>query len=120
MKNGTAVGRDHLKAEHLKLGSSNLKVTLRMICERAHASNNYTWKIITCCQNCFRKRRSGLSNVFIIEHLAQRELKKGQRMFTAFIDFKAAFDTIDRWKLLQKMENMGIPEHLIRAVENIY
>lgn len=170
LKERKAAGPDQLKAEHLKLGSADLKENVRMICENAlrgagipndwrearihpiHKKGNpadpsnyrgisigsVAYKlyanIITArleayveeknllpdTQNGFRRARNGLSNVMIIDHLVQRERKRGRQVFASFIDFKAAFDTIDRGKLLQKMKKMGIPEYLIRAIADIY
>jgi hypothetical protein len=48
----------------------------------------------------FRKGRGTVDNVYILDHLARNELrKKGGRMNALFIDFKAAFDKVDRVKI---------------------
>ena len=38
----------------------------------------------------------------------------------AFIDFKKAFDSVDRGKLWTIMSSKGIPAHLITIIQKIY
>jgi hypothetical protein len=69
----------------------------------------------------FRKGRGTVDNVYILDHLARNELrKKGGRMYALFIDFKAAFDKVDRVKMFECMRERGISEWLVRKVEEIY
>jgi hypothetical protein len=69
----------------------------------------------------FRKGRGTVDNVYILDHLARNELrKKGGRMCALFIDFKAAFDKVDRVKMFECMRERGISELLVRKVEEIY
>jgi hypothetical protein len=50
------------------------------------------------------KRRSTMDNVYILDHLTKSELKKkGRRMCALFVDFRAAFDKIDRDKIFECM-----------------
>jgi hypothetical protein len=66
----------------------------------------------------FRKGRGTVDNVYILDHLARNELrKKGGRMYALFIDFKAAFDKVDRVKMFECMRES---EWLVRKVEEIY
>lgn len=56
-------------------------------------------------QTGFRKRKSTIDNVFVLNHLAQRH--KGsdgnkEKIYTLFADLKAAFDRVNRkrlWKI---------------------
>jgi hypothetical protein len=69
----------------------------------------------------FRKGRGTVDNVYILDHLARKEVrKKGGRMYALFIDFKAAFDKVDRVKMFECMRERGISEWLVRKVEEIY
>lgn len=49
----------------------------------------------------FRKGRSTIDNIFVLDHLIHREQqKKGkEKIYALFVDLKAAFDNIDRGKL---------------------
>jgi hypothetical protein len=69
----------------------------------------------------FRRGRGTVDNVYILGHLARNELrKKGGRMCALFIDFKAAFDKVDRVKMFECMRERRISEWLVRKVEEIY
>ena len=70
----------------------------------------------------FRKGRSTLDNIFILDHLAQREDRDGKKdkVYAFFADLKAAFDNVDRGQLWKILREMGIDEELVRKVEEIY
>lgn len=64
----------------------------------------------------FRKGLGTMNNICVLNYLINRELgrKKG-RMVAFFIDFKAAFDSVDRRILIEIMMKKGIREGLIDA-----
>ncbi|XP_020285268.1 golgin subfamily A member 6-like protein 6 [Pseudomyrmex gracilis] len=71
----------------------------------------------------FRKEKSTLDNIYVLNHVVQREKEKerGERKVHAlFIDLKAAFDNVDRKKLWKILEKKGISEGLIKRMKNIY
>lgn len=50
----------------------------------------------------FRKGRSIVDNIFVLNHIIQREkmkVKEENKMYALFVDLKAAFDNVDREKL---------------------
>lgn len=56
--------------------------------------------IIDDTQAGFRKERSTIDNVYILQHVVKREIKKkGGKVFAFFIDLWAAFDSVNRNKL---------------------
>lgn len=71
-------------------------------------------------QNGFRRKRSTIDNIYILNYCAQYAINRGQHLYCAFIDFKAAFDTVNRDKLMRKMKLLNVPEYLIAAVTEIY
>ena len=40
--------------------------------------------------------------------------------YIAFVDFKNAFDSVDRDKLWTIMESKGIPTHLLTIIQAVY
>lgn len=56
--------------------------------------------ILPKSQEGFRKGRGTIDNIFILDHLVQKEKReKDKKIFPVFIDLKAAFDNVDREKL---------------------
>lgn len=50
-------------------------------------------------QSGFRRERSMMDNIFILNHLIQKKKKKGEKeekIYMMFADLKAAFDKVDR------------------------
>nr|XP_022912518.1 uncharacterized protein LOC111423506 [Onthophagus taurus] len=69
----------------------------------------------------FRKEKGPIDNVYVLKHLADRELdKKGGKLYALFLDLKEAFDKMDKGKLWAEMGRRGITEHLIARVKEIY
>jgi len=70
----------------------------------------------------FRRERSTVDNVFILNHLVQRGRKTGEkskRIYALFADLKAAFDNVDRdilWEILRKMKIREV----LKKIEKIY
>lgn len=71
-------------------------------------------------QNGFRSNRSAIDNIYVLNHAVGKALANQRRLYCAFIDFKAAFDTIDRELLLKRLQKLKIPQYLIVAIRNIY
>jgi len=74
-------------------------------------------------QTGFRRGRSILDNIFILNHVMQREKRYGEedgRVYLFFVDLKAAFDKLDKNRLREELRRIGIKEELVRGVEKIY
>jgi len=65
----------------------------------------------------FRKNRSTSDQIFIIRQMIEKHYEHNQDLHMLFVDFKQAFDSIDRYKLYQVMEDTKIPHKLIRLVK---
>ncbi|XP_017879159.1 trichohyalin-like, partial [Ceratina calcarata] len=69
----------------------------------------------------FRRHRGVVDNVYILQHVVEKELKrKGGKIFAFFIDLKSAFDKVDRRKVWLAMRERGIREGLIERTKEIY
>ena len=64
----------------------------------------------------FCKTRSTSDQIFIIRQMNKKHNEHNHDLHMLFVDFKQAFDSIDRYKLYQVMEDMKIPHKLIRLV----
>ncbi|KAL6418016.1 hypothetical protein ACFW04_013055 [Cataglyphis niger] len=71
-------------------------------------------------QTGFRKGLETIDNIFVLNYLVNRQLsKKKGKLVAFFIDLKAAFDSVDRRKLVEAMRERGVRERLIRRSEDI-
>lgn len=69
----------------------------------------------------FRKGRSTLDNIFILNHLIQREKgMKEKKIYILFVDLKVAFDTVEREKLWQILKEKGVSKEIRLRIRKIY
>jgi len=58
-----------------------------------------------------------MDNIFVLNYLINRQIeKKGRKMVAAFIDLRAAFDSVDREILLRMMRRRGVREGITERV----
>lgn len=78
-------------------------------------------EIIKESQAGFRRKRGARNHVFVLNFLINGRLKeKRGKLYVGFIDLKAAFDTVDRELLLEKLWNVGIKGRLYAMIKEIY
>ena len=68
----------------------------------------------------FRKNYSTMDHIFVISSLINLYKHKGKIIYCAFIDYKKAFDLIDRSKLWMKLIGYGINGKLMNVIYNMY
>jgi hypothetical protein len=73
-------------------------------------------KIIGGYQCGFRRNKSTIDQFFIISKMIERHNEHGLDLRMFFIDFKQAFDSINKKRLFEAMNKMGIPEKRIRLI----
>ena len=71
-------------------------------------------------QNGFRKGRSTLSQILSIRRILEESRKLNKEAILCFVDFKKAFDSIDREKMFEILSLYGIPKKIIHAVRAMY
>ena len=72
-------------------------------------------------QSGFRENYSTIDNAFILQSLIDRYIsRKGRKLYVAFVDFKQAFDRVDRHKLWSVLQKAGIKGKLFRSLNQIY
>lgn len=78
-------------------------------------------KLLSESQESFRAGKRTIDNIFVLNHLAQRERKKkDEKIYAMFVDLKAAFDSIDRERLWSILEEKKINKGLIRKIREVY
>ncbi|MEE8288342.1 MAG: reverse transcriptase domain-containing protein [Nitrosomonadaceae bacterium] len=71
-------------------------------------------------QNGFRSGRTTTSHILALRRLIEGIKKKNLPAILTFIDFRKAFDTIHRGKMLKILTAYGIPDQLVTAIGNVY
>ena len=67
-------------------------------------------------QNGFRSGRTTTSQIISLRKLIEVVKEKNIEAILIFIDFKKAFDTVHRGKMLLILKAYGIPEELVTAI----
>ena len=69
----------------------------------------------------FRKGRGSRDQIANIRWIISKKVREFQKnIYFCFIDYTKAFDCMDRNKLLKILKEMGIPDHLICLMRNLY
>jgi len=64
-------------------------------------------------QNGFRRNRSTTDNIFIMRQLLEKCYEYNIGMHVLFIDFKQDFDSVERQKTVQILQELRIPNKLV-------
>lgn len=68
----------------------------------------------------FRRGRGCTDHVFTLRLLSELYAEFRQPMTIVFLDFKAAFDSVDRVRMWGCLERRGIPANLIKIIRSLY
>lgn len=68
----------------------------------------------------FREGLGTLDNIYTLNYLINREIRrKKSNLVLLFVDLKAAFDSVDRVKLVESMRGRGVSEGLLERCEEV-
>ena len=79
-----------------------------------------TNKILVQEQNGFRATRSCIDHIFVLVTVLRNRKAMGQDTFLAFVDYKKAFDSVERNCLLFKLAKIGINGKMYNAISALY
>ena len=69
----------------------------------------------------FRPSRSTIDNIFCLQTIVQKYLrKKGGRLYAAFVDFEKAFDRVDRKLLWDKLNTQHVSSKMVKMLKSMY
>ena len=76
-------------------------------------------KILSETQMGFRNGRGTIDAIYLLKNMVERELNDKKKVFTAFIDLKAAFDNVDRNELERTMTVKGISDEIKERIMDV-
>ena len=69
----------------------------------------------------FMKGKSTSEHIFLLQTIVEKVVKKNKKkLYAVFIDFKKAYDTVNRAILIKKLKSLGINGILMRNIEAMY
>ena len=93
-----------------------IKIFGRMLLERIKKGVD---KKIRKEQAGFRPNRSTTEQIFVLRNIYEQANEGRASLYTHFVDFEKAFDSIHR-ESLRKMGSYGIPRKMVRVIVGIY
>ena len=79
-------------------------------------SNN----VLSDAQFGFRKGRSTVDAIFVLNGIVQKFLNENKRLYCAFVDLKKAFDSVYLNGLWFKLHKLGIRGKMLRIIKDVY
>ncbi|GFV20529.1 transposon TX1 uncharacterized 149 kDa protein [Trichonephila clavipes] len=77
----------------------------------------YTDKVIGNYQCGFRPQRSTIDQIHTLRQILEKTKEYNIKTFHLFVDFKAAYDSINRDKMIEAMTEFKIPKKLINLMK---
>ena len=102
----------------ISLGSVFIKIFTSILHKRLTSFTNSN-NIVTKEQAGFRRDYSTVDNGFVLRSVVHKYLNRNKKVYVAFIDFRKAFDTVNRsvvWNILRKNGITGIFLNLIKSI----
>ena len=93
------------------------KVVLKILQARLQQFVNHE---IPDVQAGFRNGRGTRGQIAIIHWIIEKAKEFQKNIYICFIDYAKAFDCVDHNKLWKTVKEMGIPDHLIFLLRNLY
>ena len=120
-KSSTTDPRDPLSYRGIALASTMYKLYCSIIntCNRLSSWCEANGKIVDE-QNGFRESRSTTDQVSTLTNIIDSRKKRKLSTFCAFIDFRKAYDCINRDILWAKLDSIGVSGKLFNAVKSLY
>ena len=68
----------------------------------------------------FRKDFRTTNNIFVLKSLIDKQKQTHGKLYSCFVDFKKAFDTVPRGLLWQALETVGIRRPILDCIKSLY
>ncbi|XP_055912061.1 uncharacterized protein LOC129946057 [Eupeodes corollae] len=77
-------------------------------------------QILIECQAGFRQGYSAVDQIYTLSTIVDIYREEGKNIYAYFVDFKSAFDTVDRDLMFYKLSALGLPFKMLRTLRIIY
>ena len=78
-------------------------------------------KVISPAQIGFTKGKRTSDHMFILKSLIDKHTQKGSKpLYTCFVDFRRAFDTVNHKALFYKLCKIGVGQYFYRVIKSMY
>ena len=77
-------------------------------------------EIISEAQAGFREGYSTIDHVFVLKTIIELYLCQGRRLFCAFVDYRKAFDSVNRTILWKRLVEQGVNGKILDVIKNLY
>lgn len=118
-KSGNKDKRDPMSYRGITLASTMYKIYSSILNERIVKWTDDN-DLIVEEQNGFRKKRSTVDHISSLTNVIETRKKSKKSTFCAFIDFRKAFDSIDRNLLWHKLSDIGMSTKMLSALKSLY
>lgn len=71
-------------------------------------------------QAAFRPGRQAQDHIYTLRTISEKMLETNREFYLAFIDLKAAFDTVNRRRVWEVCRRKGVPEYMVQVMESLY
>lgn len=118
-KSSTSDRRDPLSYRGISLAPAMYKLYCSVLNRRLSSWSEQHGKL-TDDQNGFRKGRSTTDHILSLTNIIDTRKRLRKPTFCAFIDFRKAYDTINRNILWKRLSNIGISGKMFSAIKSLY
>ena len=101
----------------ISLSAIAAKITNKMLLNRIQP---FIDPLLRPNQNGFRPKRSTTAHILALRRIIEEVKKNNLKAILVFVDFKKAFDSIHRGKLMKILEAYGIPEQIVKTITVLY
>ena len=118
-KSSTVDSRNPLQYRGIMITSSVYKLFCSILNQRLCKWMDSN-KILTDAQNGFRKSRSTVDQLCTLTSIIETRKSYRQSTFVAFVDFRKAYDVIDRGYLFYKLLSTGVSAKFVHILKKLY
>ncbi|MCO5600245.1 hypothetical protein L7F22_054355 [Adiantum nelumboides] len=68
----------------------------------------------------FRRGFSTLDHILTLRAIIEEGRANGRKIYCCFVDFRKAFDTVPRARLMNRMQTLGVPKEIMWGIMTLY